>query len=430
MSGRLADLERTNPAAGWRLVAWVLVVLLAGMVVWANFTKLDEVSVAPGEVVPHGRIKTIQHLEGGIIQSIDVAQGDVVHAGDQLVQIDLGLSPVNQAELDVKLDALILNRARLNAEAKGIPLNLPAEFAARRPGFAAREIEAYDAHNRELVSSLAVQQEKIHQEEQKLAELIAKRRAAQTDLARTREIKAISDSLLEEGLTSKLEHIQIVRVVEKLQGELNTIAQSIPRAEAGIAEATERLNELNLGRQSEAYEELGRVEIEIARTRELLERADDQVSRTVIRSPIEGVVKNLNYNTVGGVIRPGEPIMDIVPVGERLVIEAHLHPIDRGYVQEGQRARVKISTYDFIRYGGLEGEVVAIAPDSTVDGDGNPYFRVVVETDRAYLGDEPGQFPITPGMQATVDIHTGERSVLNYLLRPVLKLRHEAFRER
>lgn len=219
-------------------------------------------------------------------------------------------------------------------------------------------------------------------------------------------------------------------MVEKLQGELNTIAQSIPRAEAGIAEARERMNELTLGRQSEAYEELGRVEIEIARTRELLERADDQVSRTVIRSPIDGVVKNLNYNTVGGVIRPGEPIMDIVPIDERLVIEARLHPIDRGYVQEGQQARVKISTYDFIRYGGLNGEVVAIAPDSTVDGDGNPFFRVVVETDRAYLGDEPGQFPITPGMQATVDIHTGERSVLNYLLRPVLKLRHEAFRER
>lgn len=427
---RLGDLEQTNPAAGWRLVAWVLIVLLAGMVVWANFAELDEVSVAPGEVVPHGRIKTIQHLEGGIIQSIDVAEGDIVRAGDQLVQIDLGLSPVNQAELDVKLDALILNRARLDAEAKGIPLDLPSDVATRRPGFAAREIEAYDAHKRELTSSLSVQQEKIHQEEQKLAELKATRRATRSDLARTREIKAISDSLLEEGLTSKLEHIQIVRVVEKLQGELNTIAQSIPRAEAGVAEATERLNELTLARQSEAYEELGRVEIEIARTRELLERVDDQVNRTIIRSPIDGVVKNLNYNTVGGVIRPGETIMDIVPIDERLVIEAHLHPIDRGYVQKGQSARVKISTYDFIRYGGLDGEVVAIAPDSTVDSDGNPFFLVVVETDRAYLGDRPGQFPITPGMQATVDIHTGERSVLNYLLRPVLKLRHEAFRER
>ena len=369
---RLATLEGRNPAAGWRLVAWVLIALLAGMAVWANFAQLDEVSVAPGEVVPQGRVKTIQHLEGGIIMSIEVAEGDVVRAGDRLVQIDLGLSPVNQAELDVKLDALILNRARLNAEAKGIPLDLPTEVAARRPGFAAREREAYDAHKRELVSSLAVQQEKIRQEERKLGELKAKRRATQGDLARLREIKAISDSLLEEGLTSKLEHIQTVRSVEKLQGELATIAQSIPRAESGIAEALERLNELTLERQSIAYEELGRVEIEIARTRELLERADDQVSRTVIRSPTEGVVKNLNYNTVGGVIRPGETIMDIVPVEEKLEIEARLHPVDRGYVQEGQRARVKISTYDFIRYGGLDGEVVAIAPDSTIDPEGNP----------------------------------------------------------
>lgn len=427
---RLDALEKVNPAAGWRLISRGLVVLLGGLVVWANFAQLEEVSVAPGEVVPQGRIKTIQHLEGGIIVSIDVAEGDVVRAGSRLVQLDLGLSPVNQAELDVKLDALILNRARLRAEATGTPLDLPADVESRRPDFARHEEDAYAARKRELVSSLAVQQEKVRQEEQKLGELQSTRRATQSDLSRTREILSISEGLLEEGLTSRLEHIQILRLVEKLQGELATIAQSIPRAEAGIAEAKERLNELALGPQSEAYDELGRVEIEIARTRELLERADDQVSRTFIRSPIDGVVKNLNYNTVGGVVRSGEAIMDIVPVEEKLVIEARLHPIDRGYVQEGQRARVKISTYDFIRYGGLEGEVIAIAPDSSVDPDGKPYFRVVVETDRAYLGDQAGQFPITPGMQATVDIHTGERSVLNYLLRPVLKLRHEAFRER
>ncbi|MDP4795948.1 MAG: HlyD family efflux transporter periplasmic adaptor subunit, partial [Rhodospirillales bacterium] len=141
-------------------------------------------------------------------------------------------------------------------------------------------------------------------------------------------------------------------------------------------------------------------------------------------------VKNMRYNAVGNVVKPGEPIMEIVPTGDQLVVEAKLNPIDRGYVTVGQAATVKISTYDFARYGGLKGEVIRVAPDSSTDEDGAPYFRVVVQTDKNYLGYNEGDLPITPGMQATVDIHTGKKSVMDYLVKPVLKLRHEAFRER
>jgi adhesin transport system membrane fusion protein len=427
---RLDTLATANPASIWRPVAWALMALLAALVVWSYYAHLEEVAVVPGEVVPQGQVKVVQHLEGGIIQSLDVADGDVVAAGDQLIQLELGISPTNKEELQVKLDSLILNRARLEAEAKGAALALESTLTERRPAFALAETEAYEARQRELESALAVHREKVIQQEQKLAELRAERQTLRGELGRTREILEISEGLLEEGLTSRLEHIQVQRQVEKFEGNLRSIGEAIPGAEAAIAEAKERLREETLVYQSEAYEELGKVELAIARTREVLAQATDQVQRTVIRSPIDGVVKNMRYHTLGGVVQPGEPIMEIVPVAENVVVEARLHPIDRGYVRVGQAATVKVTTYDFIRYGGLAGTVIQIAPDSSIDEEGAPYFRVVVQTDSAYLGAEVDELRITPGMQASVDIHTGERSVMEYLLRPVLKLRHEAFQER
>jgi len=204
----------------------------------------------------------------------------------------------------------------------------------------------------------------------------------------------------------------------------------VPRARAAVNESKQRMRESKIRFNREAREELGETEQEIARVKELLTLATEQGTRAEIKSPIDGVVKNLRYNTIGGVIRPGEPILEIVPTGENLVIESRLSPIDRGYVNEGQAAMVKISTYDFARYGGLEGTVIQLAPDTTIDENGQPYFRVIVQTDKNYLGAAEGILPIVPGMQATVDIHTGKKTVMDYLIRPVLKLRHEAFRER
>jgi adhesin transport system membrane fusion protein len=179
-----------------------------------------------------------------------------------------------------------------------------------------------------------------------------------------------------------------------------------------------------------AAEELGDTEVALARGREQFARASEQALRTVIRSPIAGIVKNLRYHTIGGIVGPGDPIMEIVPSDERLVIEAKLDPVDIGYVTVGQPAVVKISTYDYIRYGGLDGRVTKVAADADNDSSGRHYYKVIVRTDRAHLGDRPGEYPIIPGMQATIDVRTGDRSVLDYLVTPVLKLRHEAFRER
>ena len=211
---------------------------------------------------------------------------------------------------------------------------------------------------------------------------------------------------------------------------MKTIDTQIPRARAALAEARQSAQEARRRFSRQANDELRAVEVEIARIRELLVKATDQVRRTQIVSPIDGVVKNLRYHTIGGVVRPGEPIMEIVPSSGKLVVEARLNPIDRGYVEKDQPVVVKISSYDFVRYGGLDGHVSHIAGDADSTTEGLPYFRVIVETDKSYLGDSEGVLLIIPGMLASVDIHTGRKSVLEYLLKPVLKLKHEAFRER
>jgi membrane fusion protein, adhesin transport system len=427
---RLDTLMARHPLATWRSVAWPIMLLLAALSIWAGVAQLDQVAVATGEVVPQGKIKVVQHLEGGIIEQIYVSEGSVVRTGDPLVRLGLATSGVNRKELLARLDSALLRRARLLAESSGAALALPSDAVARQSNVADAERQAYAARRRELESTLGVLKQQANQRELEVQELEAKRKSAANNLGLSRERLKMSASLLQEGLTARMEHLSLQAEVESLEGELQALGPALPRARAAVAEAAQRLREGELRFQRQARDELGETEQTIARVQELLAQATDQGVRAEIKSPIDGVVKKLRYNTIGGVVAPGEAVMDIVPTGEKLVIQAKLSPIDRGYVNSGQPALVKVSTYDFVRYGGLGGVVSQVAPDASTDKSGAIYFEVVVETDKAYLGELAGTLPITPGMQATVDIHTGTQSVMDYLIKPVLKLREEAFRER
>ncbi len=429
---RLDDLVTSRPIPTWRPIAWTIVVLLAGGLSWAGVAELDEVAVAMGEVVPQGNVKIIQHLEGGIVQRIDVEEGDMVRAGSPLVLLDLGTTGVNREELQVRLDGHLLARARLIAETTGADeIAFPEDVAARRPTLVLAERRSFAARLAELSSSLRVLREQMRQRELEVEELEATRRATAQNLNLARERLRMSTSLLSQGLTAKMEHLELRAEVESLEGEIQSLKPAIPRARAAVEEAAERRREVETSFRREAEEALGQEEQVIAQIREVLIKATDQGLRAEIKSPIDGVVKNMRYHTIGGVVKPGEAIMEIVPSGSNLVIEARLKPTDVGYVEAGQKATVKISTYDFARYGGLDGEVVLVAPDSTTDSQtGETYFRVVVKTRKTWLGETEGLWAITPGMEATVDIHTGEKTVMDYLVKPVLKLRHEAFRER
>jgi adhesin transport system membrane fusion protein len=431
---RLSPLDRIAARSSWsgiRILAWFVMAFIAILIGWSFFAQLDQVSVAQGEVQPQSKLKVIQHLEGGLIQKLYVREGDVVKQDAPLVQLELAVTNVNKDELQVRLDALALQRARLQSEAFGKPLQFPEAEAKRRPALVKSERETFDARTREFNSVIGGLSDQVRQRELAVAEYQATRKSKHADLALSRERLSISENLLKDNLTPRVEHLRQQSEVEKLDGELNTLEQSIPRALAALGEARQKAQEERAKFARRAQEELQQVEVNYLRTVELLSEATDQRKRTLITSPIDGVVKNMRFVTIGGVVKPGDPIMEIVPIGDKLVIEAKLNPTDRGYVEIGQQAKVKISTYDFVRYGTLDGKVTLISADSNVDpGKGEAYFRVVVETDKSYLGDDPKTLQITPGMQATVDIHTGKRSVAFYLMKPVLKLKNEAFRER
>jgi adhesin transport system membrane fusion protein len=428
-----SPLDRIAARSNWsgvRILAWIVMAFLATAVGWSFFAQLDQVSVAMGEVKPESKLKTIQHLEGGLIQRLYVQEGDAVKEGAPLVQLELAITSINKDELQVRIDSLKLQRARLQSEAFSTPLQFPEAEAKRRPELLRTERETYDAHTREINSVIGGLADQTRQRELAVAELEANRKSKRADQALTRERLDISEKLLKDNLTPRVDHLRLQSEAERLDGELMALEQSIPRASAALSETREKAREERAKFQRRAQDELQQVEVNYARTVELLNEATDQRKRTLITSPIDGVVKNMRFTTLGGVVKAGEPIMEIVPTDDQLVIEAKLSPIDRGYVAVGQPARVKISTYDFVRYGALEGKVTQIAADSNVDQKGEASFRVIVETDKSYLGDDPKTLLITPGMQATVDIHTGKRSVAFYLMKPVLKLRNEAFRER
>jgi|APTNR8051073442_1049403.scaffolds.fasta_scaffold14889_2 adhesin transport system membrane fusion protein len=426
----LDALLRRHPVPTWRVVAWPVAAFISAALVWAAVATLEEVSVAVGEVVPQGKVKIVQHLEGGIVEEIFVSEGSRVRAGDPLARLNLATAGVNRDELMARLDGERLVRARLRAEAEDAPLTLPDDAAARHPDLASAERQAFDSRRQAIQSSRAVLEDQRRQRHLEVAELTAKKQAAVANLALARERLGMSTSLLSQGLTARMEHLELRAEVKSLEGEVDSLSQAVPRAEAAVAEAESRIAQDRDGFRRGVREQLGETEQAIARLNELLAAATDQNARADIRSPINGVVKRLRTNTIGGVVQPGEPIMEIVPDSDRLVVQARLHPVDRGYVHVGQPALVKISTYDFVRYGGLDGTVRYVAPDSTTDSRNAVYFEVIIETDRSYLGETEGSLPITPGMQATVDIKTGEKTVAAYLVRPVLKLRDEAFRER
>lgn len=419
-----------HPVPTWRRVAWPVMGLIMLGVTWANFAKLDEVAVAPGEVIPLGKSKVIQHLEGGIIQDIFIKEGDVVTMGQTMIQLDLGSGGANIKELEVRLDSEYLTRARLEAEANGQEPVLPPDIVERVPEQANAQMQAFSARKRQLSAGLSVLEELVKQRQLEVKELEAKQRATKSNLALTTERFAISTELLKDGLTSRVDHLQLEAEMKNLRGDLQSIEAGIPRSRAAVSEAESRLNEDVTRFRREAQDELNKTEQTISRIGEMLRKANEQGVRAEIKSPIDGIIINLAFTAAGNVVKPGEPIMEIVPTGENLVVEGRMRPTDRGYVAEGQHALVKITTYDYARYGGIEGTVVLVAPDTSTDDNGMPYFRVVVQPDKSYLGAAPGDLPILPGMESTVDIHTGQKTVMDYLVKPVLKLKHEAFRER
>ena len=407
-----------------------VILLLFSAFFWMFFSELDEVAVADGEVIPQGQVKVIQHLEGGIVTEILTKEGQRVSKGERLIQLRLGADRVRSSEIELQVDGLIIKRDRLQAELDKKTFSLPEDVNPKILKIFQKEILTFENRKQQVRGKIRILEANARQKILEIKELENRIKGRENSLEFAFKRFQISKGLEKDNLATKMEVLDLENEYEQLKSEITELKTSLQKAKEAHTEAKQRAKALTLDFNREVSEELGLVETALAQAREQLKTASELVKQTALLSPIDGVVKNLRQNTIGGVVQPGEAIMEVVPVRATLVIETKLSPIDVGYVGVGQNAEVKIQTYDFLRYGSLNGVVKNVAADASTDFRGEPYFRVEIETDRNYLGKDVGALPITPGMQAEINIKTGKRSVFNYLLSPVLKTWHAAFRER
>lgn len=409
-------------------LAYLITFLIASFMTWAWFAELEKFSLVTGQVIPQEKIKVIQHLEGGIVEEINVDIGSVVDVDQVLFRINLAGSE-RKEELEAEFDGYLLKRARLEAELNNKELKFSPDIVSRRPRIAQAETIAYNANVAKLKSTLEVFGQRRIQRQQELREIDAKLDSSRRELALQKESLALKENLFQKGLISRVEFLDLKTALERIQGRVKELEEVKPSAASALKELDANVQEIHDEFTSRAATEVVATDNLLEQARISLGKATDKDVRRDVRSPIAGVVKKLYFNTLGGVIRPGEPIMEIVPISENLVIEGRLPPADRGFVRLNQKAIVKISAYDFLRYGGLEGRVEHISADTLTDEQGQTYFQVYIRTDQTWLGDQKGDLPITPGMEVSADIHTDDRTVLQYMFKPVFKLKSDAFRE-
>ncbi|CZH40118.1 TPA: HlyD family type I secretion periplasmic adaptor subunit [Legionella pneumophila subsp. pneumophila] len=366
------------------IILWTSLLFFIVAIIWANYAILDEVTTGQGKVIPSSEVQVIQNLEGGIIQNIFVKEGQIVKKDQILMQIDNTRFMASYAEAEKKIDALEIEVIRLNAQISKTKPVFPEKFTKSYPRLVQDQLSLYESRMREL------------------NQLETALELAQKELNLTRP-------LLKGGSVSEVEVIRLERTVSEIKGNIEKF-------------------------KSEELDKLNKARTELFALIEANKADKDRLTRTTVRSPVYGIVKQIKMKTIGGVVQPGSDLLEIVPLDDTLLIEAKIRPSDIGFIHPGQKAMVKITAYDFSIYGGLDGVVEHISADTIVDEQTDKkeesYYIVKVRTEKNYLGTEKKTLPIIPGMQATVDILTGQKSVLQYLLKPIIKAKQSALRER
>ncbi|WP_122532945.1 HlyD family type I secretion periplasmic adaptor subunit [Pseudomonas viridiflava] len=412
------------------LTVWIAAALLLSALLWAGFAVLEEVTTGEGKAIPSSKVQVIQNLEGGIVSDIFVREGQVVDKGDTLLRLDDTRFMSSRSESEVDRLTLTAQVERLAAEAEGRSLTLPAEVTSSAPQVAADEQALYESRQRRLASEQRTLNEQLRQKTQELAEFRSKQEQFRSSLSLVQQELDMSAPLVSSGAVSPVEILRLKRNAVELRGSMNANTLAIPRAEAAISEIKSRVQESELAFRADAARELNEKRNDLARISASRIAIDDRMSRTTVVSPVRGIVKTLKVNTIGGVVQPGSDLLEIVPLEDNLLIEAKVRPQDVAFLHPGQKAMVKFSAYDYTLYGGLPARLELIGADTTTDDKDNSFYLIQVRTDSNHLGSDSRPLLIIPGMIATVDIITGEKSVLDYLLKPVLKARAEALRER
>jgi len=429
----LLDDEARRPAdsPATRRRRWLIGGAIAVLAVVALGFPMETVVISPGRVIPSDRVKSIQHLEGGIIRAVMIKEGDKVREGQPLVEIDLGGGGLNFEELTARHAATQATRVRLIAESRGQPLTRQTFAPDIDESVLQGEAGAYEARALEQRGVMAGAVSALEQARSKQMEQQAKVAGLSERLALMQKELEISEQLLAEKLVGQIEVLEKRRQAETVRSDLAVARQGLVSAGAAIGEAQAKMAEAEGRFRRRASDELATVERQLASLSEDLGRARTQRSRTVVKAPADGIVKGLRNSSAGWVVKPGESILEVVPDEDEIMIEARLSPNDRGFVEVGQKAVVKITAYDFLRYGSVDGEVMLVAADADRDPEqpnAGPYYRLLVSTAQSHVGQQT-ENRITVGMEAEVDLRVGTDPFIWYILRPVLKMRREAFRE-
>ncbi|HBG17968.1 MAG TPA: HlyD family type I secretion periplasmic adaptor subunit [Desulfobulbaceae bacterium] len=415
---------------GGQLIVWMTLVLTFLLIYWMYVSQIEEITRGTGKVIPSSQLQVVQNLEGGILAETLVREGEVVTKGQLLMRLDETRFSAPYQESRLKYLSLLAKSARLRAENEGGSMQVPEEVVKERPEIAAREQQLFVARKNKLITTIAILEEQEIQRKQELAELEDKLRELDRTYKLLKKEIDMTKPLVAQGAVSEVEILRLDREASTMQGEMSGIRQSIPRTKSKITEARKVIDEERMNFANTAKKELNEVQVELEGLSASATALADRLDRTSVRSPVHGTVKQILVNTVGGVVQPGMDLIAIVPLEDSLLVETQIKPSDIAFLRPQQHAIVKFTAYDFTIYGGLEAELELISADSMTDEKGDSYYLVRVRTRKNYLESRNGHLPIIPGMVATVDIITGKKTILSYLLKPVLRAREMALRER
>ncbi len=418
--------------AGSGLWAFLIVILgiFGGFIAWAAMFEIEEVTRASGRVVPSLQVQSVQSLEGGIVTAIDAQEGDVVDANTVLFLIDDTTVQAQLGELEQRRDALTGELVRLRAEADGAESLTFANELGLSDRLIAAETAVFETRRIQLALELDVLRDRLAQREAELGELIAQRNRLQAVAAPLQREVEISEGLFEQGTFSEIEILRLRAQWAEVEGDLLISEASEQRALASVAEIETQIRSVMSSYGLAAQERIAIVLSDLAVVEESITAARERVIRTALRAPVRGTVNRINVPNVGAVVQPGMVVAEIVPLDDSLLIEAEVSPRDVAFVRVGAEASVKISAFDYLRYGDLPARVERIGADALQSAEGIPYFQVMLRTEETALQGETGPLEISPGMMAGIDIQSGRKTVLDYLIQPVLRAQHEALRER
>lgn len=406
-----------------RISALALLLLL----VWSAFAEIDEVTRGEARVVPTSQVQIVQSVDGGVVEALLVQEGQIVNAGQLLMRIDPTRFVSNLQESRVSQVALEAKVLRLEALTRGTAFNPPAKLTREAPDVVAQEQRLYESRRAEISAQISISQNQLSQRQQELNEVLARRDQAVRSLELvTREMNA-TRPMIATGAVSEVEVLRLEREVARLRGDSEQATAQISRVKSAIQEATGKIEEVRLTSRNQMSAELSETMSKLASLSQGGLALQDKVKHADIKSPVRGTIKRLLVNTMGAVVQPGKEVVEVVPLDDSLILEVQITPQDIGFLRPGQQATVKFTAYDSSIYGGLPADVFNIGADSVLDEKGNAFFHVRVRTRQASLGPN---LPIIPGMMAQVDILTGKKTVLSYLLKPVLRAKANALTER